>query len=99
MKKIFTFAILVVLCAGCSTGIVSMGNGTYMVAYHGTDFNTMYGMKAKCLKKANQFCAKRGMAMEVVSIDGEDAQTDVFDDKPAACELIFRAVPTNSVSH
>lgn len=73
-----------------------MGKDTYMVAYRGTDLNTMYGLKAQCLKSANEYCEKQGLAMVVVSTSGHDGNPVPFDDKPAVCELIFKAVPTNS---
>lgn len=94
MKK-FIFlplALCAVLLCGCASGVVSMGKDTYMVARRGTVYTPEFSLEAKCLKDANKFCQKRGEAMVFVSKSGHDGGFGQM----SSCEVIFRAVPTNS---
>jgi hypothetical protein len=93
MKFCIPIIFSLALCAGCASSIVPMGKDTYMVERGGWPHMNEFAMEADCLKAANRFCKKRGMAMVVVSTTGRDGQ--VFANN-ASCRLIFKTVPTNS---
>jgi len=90
MKKIIIPFGLAALCAGCSSGVVPMGQDTYMIADRGT--LPAYTLEAHCLKKANQYCEKHHEAFVFVSKAGHDENWN----SSSSCELIFKMVPTNS---
>lgn len=93
MRQALAFVTLIsVLCSGCTSGVVPMGKDTYMVSSDGSIFSTEFTLEARCLKKADKFCQKKGEAMVFVSKSGHDASVGVA----SSCEVIFRAVPTNS---
>ena len=83
--------LLLALCllAGCATGVVPMGQDTYMVAHKGSAWSSVSGLKADCLRDANRFCEKKGLALVVVSSSGNNGGFGVFGN----CEVIFMAVP------
>jgi len=88
MKTLILLGCVIVL-AGCSTGITPMGKDTYFVSYKGSAFATAGSAKAKCYRLADDFCAKRGLAMVPKSVLAHE--TAPF--APATCELEFLAVP------
>jgi hypothetical protein len=81
--------------SACSTGIVSTGGNTYMVAHSGSTLTHEASLKAKCYEEANAFCAARGLDMVPVSTAGRDGNPVPFG-KGASCELIFKAIVKGS---
>jgi hypothetical protein len=58
------------LFTGCAsnTGVVSMGEGTYMASRQDNSFGASAGaLKAENLKEAAQFCASKGQDFAVIS--------------------------------
>lgn len=92
---IFAMALCAVLTSGCSTNIVSMGGDTFFVEHRGSSWSTSSSLKLKCLKDANKFCNKRKLSMVVIQTSGHDGGFGVV----GSCELIFKAVPTNSIEN
>ncbi len=93
MKKLLLI-ISIGLLSGCSTGIVSMDKGTYMVASvsnwpHVTIFRTGSGQKAEVYEDANRFCNSANRDVETLDIKLRDGITFI---KPASAELDFRCV-------
>ena len=85
-------AVLAVALAGCvaSTGVVPIGKDTYMVSRQSaTGFESAVGVKGQVLKEANEFCAKQGLVMVLVSLNTKDG---VPGRSYATAELVFRAV-------
>jgi len=70
-----------------------MGKDTYMVERGGWPHMNQFALETHCLKDANRFCEKRGLAMVPISRIGRDGQ--VFQNN-ATFKLVFRAVPPNS---
>lgn len=66
------FAVLALLTlAGCAsnTGIVPMGQGTYMMAkQQATGFPGLGNMKAEILTEADAFCTAKSKSMRVVNV-------------------------------
>lgn len=75
--------------AACSTGVVSMGRGNYMVSEKavGCGFATAGGQKADAYKKAKMFCSERDLNVEVISITSKDGAPFV---QCASAELQFK---------
>ncbi len=95
-KKVpFTILIAAFLVGCSSTGIVSMGRDTYMVAYQGSTLQSKASLEAKCLNDANAFCAKKGLVMVPISSSGRNGLPVPFG-KGGTCELVFKAVPRGS---
>lgn len=64
-------AALVMLLCGCAsyTGVVPMGQGSYMIAkQQATGFPGLGNMKAELLVEADQHCAKQGKALKVLNV-------------------------------
>ncbi|SRR6266480_2881633 len=82
---------LLVVALGCaSTGIVPIGKDTYIVSRQSaTGFESSVGVKGQVLKEANEFCAKQGLVMVLVSLNTKDG---VPGRSYATAELVFRAV-------
>ena len=93
-KHIF-LALALSLLASCTTGIVSMGKDTYMVARRGSTLSSKAGLEAKCLKDASQFCAQKKLVMIPISAIGRDGNPVPFG-KGGSCDLVFKAVPPGS---
>src|SRR5690349_2673114 len=79
------------ILAGCvSTGVVSIAKDTYMISKQSaTGFESAVGVQGEVLKEANQFCAKQGLVMVLVSLNAKDG---VPGRSYATAELVFRAV-------
>jgi len=96
------FAYLAVLLAvglvGCaSTGIVPIGKDTYMVSKQSaTGFESAVGVKGQVLQEANEFCAKQGLVMVLVSLNSKDG---VPGRSYATAEFVFRAVRPEDVEN
>jgi len=87
--KLLTIAALL---TSCSTGVVPMGKDTYMISGMSPGMVSAGGVRAKLLREANRWCAKRGLAMVPLSYSGQGA---VIGQRAANAEIIFRAVPPN----
>ncbi len=88
-----TFAlVLAAMISGCSTGVVQMDKDTYMVSEKagGCGFATAGGQEADAYKKANKFCATKGMAVETITADTKGGVPFA---RCASADLKFRCVP------
>jgi hypothetical protein len=91
MKVPFLSLFLACFIAACaSTGIMPIGKDTYMVSKQSaTGFQSAVGVKGEVLAEANEFCAKQGLVMVLVSLNTKDG---VPGRRYATAELVFRAV-------
>lgn len=82
----------VALLAGCSSGIVQMEENTYMLSEKagGCGFATASGQEAQAYKKANKFCAAKGMHVETISSTTNKGIPFV---RCASATLKFKCVP------
>lgn len=83
--------ILCFVIAGCSTGIVAMDQGTYMIGKDGGAFVSQESTKAYVYNAANAFCAERSMVVETISVETRGAIPFV---RPSQAQLQFRCVPS-----
>jgi hypothetical protein len=80
---------LAVGCAGTTHRIVQTGQGTYMVASHGTmGWSSAGAQKAKAFEDANNYCKQQGKVVETIS----NRETDSGFGKIASAEIEFRCV-------
>lgn len=86
MKHRIILAIVAGALAGCavSTGVVSMGKDTYMVAVHDSSpAGTLADVKIKALKDVTKFCNQKGQTFvvtggyDVPRTKGQDPQVEV----------------------
>jgi hypothetical protein len=91
MRKILTL-IAIVLLAACSSGIVPMDKGSYMISEKagGCGFATAGGQEADAYKKANEFCSAKSMHVETISIEPKSGIPFV---RCASADLKFKCVP------
>lgn len=76
MKNISTLCFLILVLLGCSsTGVVPADKGTYIISKQSAAgiFGTSGGVKADIYSEANEFCAKKGMAVETINKEIKDA--------------------------
>lgn len=82
--------LIATLVACASTGIIPIGKDTYMVSKQSaTGYESAVGIKGQILQEANEFCAKQGLAMVLVSLNTKDG---IPGRSYATAELVFRAV-------
>jgi hypothetical protein len=70
MKLIYLFLLTVVLvsCASSTTGVVSMGRDTYMIAKEqGSGFSGLGSMKGEIITEAVQYCQKQGKEFQLTT--------------------------------
>jgi len=70
MKKLVGIAVIFLLMSACAshTGVVSMGQDTFMIAkQQATGFPGLGNMKAEIIAEASQHCAALGKELQVVS--------------------------------
>lgn len=70
MKNFFGIAVVSLVISACSshTGIVQMGQDTYMIAkQQATGFPGLGNMKAEIIGEASRYCAGLGKELQVVS--------------------------------
>ena len=85
-------ALPLVFTLGClSAKVVPMGGDTYLVSKRSPQvgFGPPEGAKRKVFEVANEFCASKGMEVEVLSLELENSGLA----KPASASLQFRCVP------
>lgn len=88
MRKISYFA-LTVLLTGCAySGVVPMGQDTYMIANSEWGFTSGSYQKAKVMKEASEYC--KGIGKELLPIS--TSQNDVALGKTPAAEVQFRCL-------
>jgi hypothetical protein len=76
-------------CAGTTHQIVPTGQGTYMVASHGTmGWSSAGAQKAKAFEDANNYCKQQGKEVQTIS----NRETDSGFGKIASAEIEFRCV-------
>lgn len=82
---------LVAVLAGCSTGIVPMDHGTYMVSTRspGAGLVSGDGSKADVYRDATDFCSAKGQDVETINVDVKDGRVFV---RGASASLQFRCV-------
>lgn len=83
--------VAVLLLASCaSTGVVPMGQGTYLVSKRSPQvgFGPPVAAKADVYKQASDFCAKQGMTVETVNFQGTNSGFA----RPASASLEFKCV-------
>ncbi|WP_236720878.1 hypothetical protein [Paraburkholderia phytofirmans] len=87
-KATFSAMPVLLALAACSTGVVPMDAGTYMVAKRSAQvgFGPANGAKADVYREANEFCAKENKKVETVSLQ----MTDSAFAQPASASLQFR---------
>lgn len=92
MRSLFFLTISVL--AGCSTGVVKMDKDTYMISEKaaGCGFATAGGQEADAYRKANEFCAEKGMVVETIS---SDSKGGVPFARCASANLKFKCVPND----
>jgi len=64
------------LLAGCaSTGVVQADRGTYLISKQSAAgiFGTPEGVKIDIYKEANEFCSRKGMAVETINVEADHA--------------------------
>lgn len=90
--RAFCIVASIVLMAGCaSTGVVPVGEDTYMLAKTSAacGFRSSSGTKAKLYEEAGAFCRKQGKQVETVDVTGKDGIPFA---RCASAELHFRCV-------
>ena len=75
--------------AGCSTGIVPMDHGTYMIGKDGGVLVSQESTKSYVYNAANAFCAERSMVVETIKVETRGPIPFV---RPAQAQLQFRCV-------
>jgi hypothetical protein len=88
MKTIFA-ASVILLCFGCSTGVVPAGPDTYLISRSVSGFGTTGTAKASVYRDAAAWCEARGLVMVPVSSDAKDPKTGQH---MGSVELVFRAL-------
>ena len=87
MKRI---SMILALLAGCaSTGVVSTGPDTYMIAGSGADFRGTAGISADLYTEANAFCAGRKKQLATITLTERNAIPFV---RASSAKLEFRCV-------
>jgi hypothetical protein len=96
MKKVIRFCTLVILVTGCAanSGIVPIGQDTYMVSRQAaTGFSGSGTLKAEAFREANDFCLSQNKKMQVVSTT-EAQPPYIFANFPKA-EVQFMCLDAN----
>ena len=85
-----TIGLLILGLAACSTAVVPMDGGTYMLARRSAQagFGPPLGAQAKVYQDASAFCAKQGRVAETVKLDTVDSGFA----RPGSVNLQFRCV-------
>ena len=84
---------LSVALTGCaSTGVVPADRGTYMISKQSAAgmFGTPEGVRADIYTEANEFCARKGNAVETVNVEVNGAIPFV---RQGSAMLQFKCVP------
>ena len=84
---------LSVALTGCaSTGVVPADRGTYMISKQSAAgmFGTPEGVRADIYTEANEFCARKGNAVETVNVEVNGASPFV---RQGSAMLQFKCVP------
>ena len=93
IKQALMILIATVLITGCTTssGVVSMGQNTYMISRNQWGFRGSSPVIAAALKEAGDYCKKHGKEMKVI----KTVQTGLkFGTEPAA-EVFFKCLDPN----
>ena len=83
--------LLLVAISGCatSTGVVSLGKDTYMIAGSQPGFVGTGEVKARLIRQASKWCAERNLVMQVVDATGVDG---VAGHNEANANVTFKAL-------
>lgn len=89
MRSYLLLALLVV--TGCSTGVVPMGQGTYLLTKKsaGCGFSSAEGTKSDLYVEANEFCKIKQKEVKTVEVVARDGVPFV---RCASAELQFQCV-------
>lgn len=93
-KLIFLLATTVIGCASTTTGVVSIGKDTYMLAMSqgaGTGIRNGTEYKSKAIVEANQYCMNLGKKFQIVSATQNDSAFGVL----AKAEIQFMCLNEN----
>jgi len=75
MKKLALFMFVMVLLNGCAgpSGVVPIGNGTYMISrsHKSADYSGSM-VKAEAIMEANQYCEERGKELKIIKATDKD---------------------------
>lgn len=79
MKNIIPLAVVMLVSACSSTGVVPLGQDTYFIGKKdgSTGLGVSYKVKAEVYKEANDFCGQKGLdvkTIEVITIPAKLAQ-------------------------
>jgi hypothetical protein len=88
MQQTLLLVGIVLLVAGCSSGIQPAGPDTYIITRRVSAFSTGASAKAEAYREASEWCAKRGLVMVPVESDAKDPGFGRF----GSSELLFRAL-------
>jgi len=90
--KVFYVMVAAMCIAGCSysTGVVPIGNETYMISTSRKGFVSGSEVKADAFIEANEYCANYGKKIEPVSTREEGMKVFRSD---AFAELQFKCIP------
>lgn len=75
MQRYWIVIALAAPLSACSSGVVQMEKNTYLISEKagGCGFATAGGQEADAYRKANQFCADKGMEVETISTQSKTA--------------------------
>jgi hypothetical protein len=78
------------MLTACSTGVVQMDAGTYMIARRSAQVGAGPPVRAqaKAYQDANDFCARQGRVIETIKLDVDDGSFG----HPGSVNLKFRCV-------
>jgi hypothetical protein len=91
MKTIVALSVVFLLSSCASTGVVPIGDNTYMLSKKsaGCGFSSAEGTKSDLYIEANAYCAKQNKEIETVNANARDGVPFV---RCASAELQFRCV-------
>ncbi|RYY02755.1 MAG: hypothetical protein EOO53_10960 [Gammaproteobacteria bacterium] len=91
MKSIIVLSVTLLLTACSSTGVVPIGNSTYILSKKsaGCGFSSAEGTKSDLYVEANAYCEKQNKEIEAVIVNARDGVPFV---RCASAELQFRCV-------
>jgi hypothetical protein len=90
MRYLILLAIVSIILVGCTTGVVPMGQNTYMISGSSPGLIGQGAVKAKLLQQADKWCRSKGLVMIPLDSTGHDA---VYMGNWANAEVTFKALP------
>ncbi len=93
MKGLLFLILAILFLTACqSTGVIPMGNGTYMIGKKdgSPGLGISLSNKAEVYKEANVFCHEKGLEVETIKVNVSPAKLA----KLGSTELEFKCVPS-----